>query len=335
MEGWGSQRETRRCKRGTHVGSKTEQPRDLREYEAYFFFVSRHFSISFLLFHLLVLLICNSYATLPNQQFPFLLILNFFFPNILFPRFSLLRYFIHLPIPPIFLQFPLPHYCSNLLQYHPSHFHILFFFQRSFPLFTTSSSQSSNSNLPSSHLISTLPRPLFLPPAIIHFSLFSLSLSLSIPVLSRLTSSTPPLLPLTQTRRKTREPMPPRRWIMDFERSHASYPRLNIHNAFLRHVIRFCTIQPRSTGRARARETPRHRVWTNDDNRCIHGNNTVVHRGVDDTGKLLLLLFLFGACCFEYEIIRAETTRGSRPTFTVWIWSHLATRLLVHVFLLD
>lgn len=86
MEGWGSQRETRRCKRGTHVGSKTEQPRDLREYEAYFFFVSRHFSISFLLFHLLILLICNSYApqsTIPFSLNPQFLLSQYFIPSFL------------------------------------------------------------------------------------------------------------------------------------------------------------------------------------------------------------------------------------------------------------
>lgn len=334
MEGWGSQRETRRCKRGTHVGSKTEQPRDLREYEAYFFFVSRHFSISFLLFHLLILLICNSYApqsTIPFSLNPQFLLSQYFIPSFLAssilhpPSYS--SYFFTISPSPLLLQ---SSSISSFSLSYPLLLSTLFptFYNFLFPIFQLQSSLlSSNLHSSSTSFSSPCHHPFL--------ALLPLSLSLSIPVLSRLTSSTPPLLPLTQTRRKTREPMPPRRWIMDFERSHASYPRLNIHNAFLRHVIRSCTIQPRSTGRARARETPRHRVWTNDDNRCIHGNNTVVHRGVDDTGKLLLLLFLFGACCFEYEIIRAETTRGSRPTFTVWIWSHLATRLLVHVFLLD
>lgn len=138
----------------------------------------------------------------------FLLILNFslsifyLYPSLLF---SALLFFHHsfisrfpiLHLPSYssysFLQFPTAPPISSNPPYHSS----FSFFRHSFPLFTTSSFQSSNSNLPSSHLISTLPRPLFLAN---HFSLLSVH-SLS-PV---------PLLTSSPSWRKTQQPMPPRR----------------------------------------------------------------------------------------------------------------------------
>lgn len=153
--------------------------------------------------------------------FIFLLSYFLFFP-FSFHHFFISRFSIfHLPsyfFP--FLQFPL------LLQSPPILFVSFFsssssFFQHSFHtfynfLFPISQLQSSTS---SSHLISTLPRPLFLSLAN-HFSLFSVhSPFLPVPV----RSSPNLLLSPTQTWRKTQQPMPPRRWIMDFERGHASY----------------------------------------------------------------------------------------------------------------
>lgn len=88
-------------------------------------------------------------------------------------------------------------------------------------------------------------------------------------------------------------------------------PRLNIHNAFLRRVrYEILHVQPRSTRRARARETGR-RLWTGNKRVRTHRET---HRRcreawiVDKAPTILAGPAQHSCClaCFEYEIVRAE-----------------------------
>lgn len=238
----------------------------------------------------------------------FLLILNFslsifyLYPSLLF---SALLFFHHsfisrfpiLHLPSYssysFLQFPTAPPISSNPPYHSS----FSFFRHSFPLFTTSSFQSSNSNLPSSHLISTLPRPLFLAN---HFSLLSVPFPRPSPNLLPLlaeNAATDAAAAMNNGFRTQPCQLPP--------------PRLNIHNAFLRRVrYEILHVQPRSTRRARARETGR-RLWTGNKRVRTHRET---HRRcreawiVDKAPTILAGPAQHSYClaCFEYEIVRAE-----------------------------
>lgn len=264
----------------------------------------------------------------------FLLILNFslsifyLYPSLLF---SALLFFHHsfisrfpiLHLPSYssysFLQFPTAPPISSNPPYHSS----FSFFRHSFPLFTTSSFQSSNSNLPSSHLISTLPRPLFLAN---HFSLLSVhSLSLI------------PLLTSSPSWRKTQQPMPPRRWIMDFERSHASYLPpgwIFIMRFYAAYDTRSCTSSrvPRDE-HALAKRDAGSGPATSESERIGKPIGVVERRGSWTRLQRFSRGLHSTVAVWPVSNMKSfgrKTTRGSRPSrFTVWIWSHLATRLVV------